>query len=212
MTVGSGIRVFGTAVLLAGALVGAGSAPTALAEGCPQNQVVFARGSGQPVGLGDVGQAFIDALREQLPGQSIDDYAVNYPASHDYRNSSLDGEKDAVAHIQTMVANCPNTKLVMGGYSQGAMVMEMSSNSLPPQVADHVAAVALFGAPVGPYSSSLMGGSLPELAPAYRAKAIDLCIPQDIYCTESGSVIPHLQYIPTGMTDQAATFVAGKLK
>ncbi len=29
---------------------------------------------------------------------------------------------DAISHIKSMASSCPNTKLVLGGYSQGATV------------------------------------------------------------------------------------------
>ena len=41
--------------------------PIALADGCPDAEVVFARGTGEPVGPGGPGQAFFDSLTGQLP-------------------------------------------------------------------------------------------------------------------------------------------------
>ena len=55
------------------------------------------------------------------------------------------GATDASTHIQSMAANCPSTRMVLGGYSQGAGVIDSSTTAMPPQVADHVAAAALFG-------------------------------------------------------------------
>ena len=165
------VRSVAASVILTATLVGAPAGmPAAAAEPCPDAEVVFARGSGQPVGLGDVGEAFVAALIDQLPGRAVHVYPVEYPASTDYRNSALLGESDAVAHIQATAANCPNTKLVLGGYSQGASVIEMSSHSLPASVANHVAAVALFGPPSSPYSTSLWGGPLPVLAGGLRTE------------------------------------------
>ncbi|MEB3020825.1 cutinase family protein [[Mycobacterium] crassicus] len=205
-------RPVAAAVMLTGMLVGAPAAmPVAAAESCPDTEVVFARGSGQPVGLGDVGEAFVASLLEQLPGRDVQVYPVEYPASTDYRNSALLGESDAIAHIQATVANCPKTKLVLGGYSQGASVIEMSSHSLPAPVANHVVAVALFGPPSSPYSTSLWGGPLPVLASAYRPKSIDFCLAGDIYCEDSGSVVPHLMYVQDGKAIEAATFAAQRL-
>jgi cutinase len=109
------------------------------------------------------------------------------------------------------VANCPTTKLVLGGYSQGASVIEMSSNSLPAPVAHHVVAVTLFGPPSSPYSISLWGGPLPVLATSYRPKSIDFCLTGDIYCEENGSVIPHLMYVQDGKAAEAAAFAANRL-
>lgn len=185
--------------------------PAANAESCPEIEVVYARGSGQPVGLGDVGDAFVEALNEKLSGRSVQIYPVEYPASTDYRNSAELGEADATAHIKATVANCPNTKLVLGGYSQGALVIDMASNALPPTVANHVAALAFFGSPTSQYSTSLWGGPLPVLAADYRPKSIYFCLPDDIYCQDSGSVVPHLMYIRDGKPEEAAAFVADRL-
>jgi len=206
------VRTFAVTVMLTGTLVAAPAGlPSAAAEPCPDTEVVFARGSGQPVGLGDVGDAFVGALKEQLPDRDVSVYAVEYPASTDYHNSAVVGESDATAHIQGTVANCPKTKLVLGGYSQGASVIAMSSNAMPAAVANHVVAVALFGPPSSPYSTSLWGGPLPVLASTYRPKTIDFCLAGDIYCEDSGSVVPHLMYVQDGKTVEAATFVAGRV-
>ncbi|BBX23095.1 putative cutinase [Mycolicibacter terrae] len=212
MTLRDTVRTVAAPLMLAGALLGTpAGTPGAAAEPCPDTEVVFARGSGQPPGLGDVGEAFVASLKEQLSGRDVQVYPVEYPASTDYRNSALLGENDATAHIQATIANCPNTKLVLGGYSQGASVIEMSSNSLPPAVARHVVAVALFGTPSSPYSTSLWGGPLPVLAASYHPKSITFCLAGDIYCEESGSVVPHLMYVQDGKADEGAAFAANRL-
>jgi cutinase len=190
------------------------SAPTAMpaagADGCPYAEVVFARGTGEPVGPGGPGQAFFDSLTAQLPGKSINLYPVNYPATSNYVDSAHAGADDAVAHVQGTVANCPNTKIVLGGYSQGAGVMDMTSHRLPAQDANHVAAVALFGNPQSSYAKSLSDSQIPAIAAGYSPKTIDICLPNDNICAEGGSIIAHLGYVPDA-TNQAATFVAHKL-
>ena len=60
--------------------------PSASAQPCPDVEVVFARGTGEPPGVGGVGQAFVDALRSKVGGKSVDVYPVNYPASSDFAN------------------------------------------------------------------------------------------------------------------------------
>ncbi len=184
--------------------------PTAVADGCPDAEVVFARGTGEPVGPGGPGQAFFDSLTAQLPGKSVYLYPVNYPSTNDYVNSARAGAADAVAHVRGTVANCPNTKIVLGGYSQGAGVMDMTSQQLSPQDAKHVAAVALFGNPQSSYAKQLSDSQIPAVNPNYSPKTIDICLPNDNICAEGGSIIAHLGYVP-GATDQAATFVAHKL-
>ena len=94
--------------------------PAAAADPCPDVEVVFARGTTEPPGVGGTGQAFVDSLRSQLGGRSVAVYAVDYPASRDFDTSTPAGASDASSHIQSMAANCSNTRLVLGGYSQGA--------------------------------------------------------------------------------------------
>jgi cutinase len=211
MTLRDVARMLGVAVLTAAALLSA-PMPPARADPCPNSEVVFARGTGEPAGLGGVGQAFVDALQSRLPGQSIGVYPVIYPATNDYVNSALAGASDAGAHVQNTVASCPNTKVVLGGYSQGAGVMDLVSNQLPPRAADHVAAVALFGNPSSSYANSLTNGQIPAVNAAYRPKTIDLCLPDDIVCADGGNMVPHLLYVQNGMADQAATYVASRLQ
>ncbi|MBV8346689.1 MAG: cutinase family protein, partial [Mycolicibacterium sp.] len=134
--------------------------PSAWAVSCPGAEVVFARGTGEPPGVGPTGQAFVAALRNRVAPMSVGVYAVNYPASNDWPTGA-DGVKDAAAHVNSMAANCPDTKMVLGGYSQGAAVMGfVTSDAVPdgidpatvpkplrPEVADHIASVVLFGEP-----------------------------------------------------------------
>jgi cutinase len=184
--------------------------PVAAADGCPDAEVVFARGTGEPVGPGGPGQAFFDALTSQLPGKTVNLYAVDYPSTNDYVNSAHAGADDAVAHVQGTAASCPKTKIVLGGYSQGAAVMDMTSHRLSPQVANRVAAVALFGNPQSSYAKSLSDSQIPAIESGYSPKTIDICLPNDNICAEGGSIIAHLGYVPDA-TNQAATFVAQKL-
>jgi cutinase len=184
---------------------------TAAAGPCPDVEVVFARGTNEPPGVGGVGQAFINSLRAQARGRSVGVYAVNYPATDDFVRSSWAGAGDARAHVQSTVANCPNTRMVLGGYSQGAGVIDMTTNDLPPQAADHVAAVAVFGNPESTFARMLGGGRLPMISPAYQSKMIDLCVPDDPICSEGRNPTAHVLYVQSGMTNQAATFAAGRL-
>src|ERR1700752_2036936 len=167
--------VAGAALMVFAFLTAPAAIPLAAADGCPDAEVVFARGTGEPVGPGGPGQAFYDSLTNQLPGKTVNLYPVNYPATNDYVNSAHAGAGDAVAHVQGTAANCPKTKIVLGGYSQGAGVMDMTSHQLPPQVANHVAAVALLGNPQSSYAKQLSDGQIPAIDPSYSARTIDIC-------------------------------------
>ncbi|MGB6763181.1 cutinase family protein [Mycobacterium sp.] len=200
----------------------------ASAAPCPDVEVTFARATTEPPGVGVVGREFIDSLRSKVGGRSIGVYPVNYPASEDFAPSASAGASDASAHVQSMATDCPNTKIVLGGYSQGAMVIDLITiaqfsvaglvpASLPEDVANHVAALALFGNP----SDRYLGAPVPAVSPWYGAKAIDLCAPGDPICTTGGPLaLPthdemfapaHLSYPNSGMPAQAATFVASHL-
>ena len=202
------------AVVVSGVTLVAPAAAHAAA--CPDVQVVFARGTGEPVGVGRVGDAFVDALRPLVPGESVDVYAVNYPASYDFLRAA-EGANDASAFIQNTVARCPDTQIVLGGFSQGAAVIDALAianqptlgftNLLPAAAADHVAAVAVFGNP----SIRLLGGPLTSLSPQYGYKTIDLCNGADPVCSHGDDRPAHSLYVEAGMTTQAAQFVAGRL-
>lgn len=195
-----------------GFLAGVAGTPAAGAAPCPDVEVVFARGTNEPPGPGFVGQAFTDSLGAQLPGRSVTLYAVNYPANDDYLRSAAAGTDDATTHIEGTLAACPDTRIVLGGFSQGAAVTEMSTSALPPQAADRVAAVALFGDPSSEFSRMLAGGSpLPSVAPAYGSKTIDLCLPDDPICSPGANMMAHVSYVPSGLAAQAAAFAAGKV-
>jgi cutinase len=102
--------------------------------------------------------------------------------------------------------------MVLGGYSQGAAVIDLATGVMPPAVADHVAATALFGGPRSSFADSLSGGPLPAVGPLYAAKTIDLCVPNDPICSEGGwDWGAHSAYVQSGMVEQAASFAAGRL-
>ena len=188
-----------------------GGLGTASAD-CPDIEVVFARGTDDSPGLGRVGGAFVDSLRGKVGGRSVGAYAVNYPASYDFL-AAAGGANDASAHIQYMMGACPNTRLVLGGYSQGAAVMDVIAavpipaigfnNPLPPNTPDFVAAIAVFGNP-----SAKLGLPL-TISPVWGGRAIDLCNGDDPVCqTDGQNVAAHRAYAG-GPTDAAANFVAG---
>ena len=219
----------GAAALVSGSALLAMPAPTASAAPCPDVEVVFARGSGEPPGLGQVGGPFVDSLRPAIGTRSLGVYAVNYAASTDFSSpdfpkSVVEGIRDAGAHIQSMAANCPKTKEVLGGYSQGAAVAGyVTAASVPPgvpasqvpqplapEIANHVAAVTLFGTPSENFLNQY-GAPQIAIGPLYQAKTIELCAPGDGICGDGDSPIAHVSYPVNGMVSQGADFAASHL-
>ena len=214
------IKIAGPAVRIIGAVMAtAGTfaiplivAPLAGAEPCPDVEVVFARGTTEPPGVGGIGQAFVDSLRSQVGGRSVGVYAVNYPASNDFARSTPAGGDDMSAHVEAMAANCPNTKMVLGGYSQGAAVVDLATTSMPADVSDNVAAAAEFGGARSTYAERLSHGPLPSVGPLYKAKTIEMCVPNDPICYQGGwDMRAHGAYIQTGMVNDAAAFAASRI-
>lgn len=200
-----------------------GPVEPASAEPCPDVEVVFARGTTEPPGIGRIGQSFVDTLRSHVGGKSVGVYPVNYPATTDFPTAA-DGISDAGNHVEQMAANCPRTKMVLGGYSQGAAVMGFVTESavpdgvhlvqalqpMPAEVANHVAAVALFGKPSSQFMSIINEPPV-TIGPLYAAKTLELCVPGDPVCSDGGNPAAHRQYVEAGMVDQAADFAAKRL-
>lgn len=193
-------------------------APTASAVPCPDVEVVFARGTGEPAGVGRVGQAMIDGLSAQIAPRTVTGYGVNYPADYDFLTAA-DGATDAVNRIQSMALSCPSTKIVLGGYSQGAAVVDMlagvpplgnkigsigSAPPLSPTAAVTVAAVTVFGNPATKFGQPL--SSVGQFA----GRAIDLCKDGDPICSDGRNPFAHHGY-EDASAQQAASFAAGRV-
>jgi hypothetical protein len=197
-------------------------APSASAQPCPDVEVVFARGTTEAPGLGPTGEAFVDSLRPRLGAKSLDVYSVDYPATTDFPTAT-DGIRDASARIETMAANCPDTNIVLGGFSQGAAVAgfvtadvipdgapEGVPNPMPADVSKRVAAVTLFGKPNDRFMRAIRQPDV-DVGPLYADKTLELCVPDDFVCSSGRDFNAHTQYVETGMVDQAATFAAARV-
>ncbi|MEZ0049959.1 cutinase [Mycobacterium sp. MAA66] len=228
----------GVATIIASGLLYA-PAPSVSAQPCPDVEVVFARGTSEAPGVGMVGQSFVDAVQSQVGGRSVAVYPVNYAASSDFGNrlefvqSVVDGVKDAAAHVEATATNCPNTRIVLGGYSQGAVVSGFTTANaipkdipadlapyawyapkpMPPSVANHVAALVLFGKPSAQFMGEIGAPPIP-IGPAYAAKTVEMCVPDDTICNGApggGPTFAHITYAANGMAEQGAAFAVGKL-
>jgi cutinase len=210
---------FVVAVLVSVAGVLGGLAPRARAD-CPDVQLIFARGTNEPPGLGVVGDALFAALQPALGGRNFDNYAVNYPASYNFLQTG-DGANDARDHIAAMVDQCPGTHLILGGFSQGAAAVSMlagvpplgntvgefgSAPALDPGLAGKIRAVAVFGNPGNRFNTPLSTKGL------FAGRAIDQCSPGDPVCVVGGrDRDAHHDYSVPPYPGQAAGFIAGRV-
>ena len=204
--------------LLVGPAVATHGVPTASAAACPDVEVIFARGRLEPAGPGTIGNNFVSALRQKTK-KNVNLYAVRYPA-----DNQIDvGANDMSQRIQSTAASCPNTRIVLGGYSLGAAVTDVVlalpfsffgfSQPLPAEMEQHIAAVALFG------NGIQWAGPIGNFNPVYRDRTIEQCHGADPICnpadpdTWKDNWSDHMAkaYIDAGMVNAAADFVAGRL-
>jgi len=215
------------AAILAGSLTGPIASANAADDSCPTVEVLFARGTNEAPGVGATGQAFVDALNARLPGETVEVYGVNYPASLNF-GQTADGIVDASNKIQSIAASCPATKIVLGGYSQGAALAGYTTTDavpagfdlpagltgpMPAAIAPHVAAVVLFGTPDSWFLNLVAHEAPPiTIGQAYAAKTLQLCATGDPVCFPGGlDRSAHSSYKDNGMADEAADFAARQL-
>ncbi|MGV0812408.1 cutinase family protein [Mycolicibacterium boenickei] len=230
------LKLIQGAVLITACAVPMAPAPAASAQPCPDVEVVFARGTYEPPGVGGPGQSFVDAVRARAGERSVEVYPVNYEASGnfgdriEFARTVVDGIRNAADHIEATAKDCPNTKVVLGGYSQGAVVAGFVTSAavpdgipteyeqyipdpMPPEVSDHVAAVVLLGTPSDEFMRSI-GAPEMVIGPRYQDKTIELCEPGDTICDGTPAGAPsfaHGAYVFNGMPGQGADFAVSRL-
>ncbi|MCV7092800.1 cutinase family protein [Mycobacterium interjectum] len=208
-------RVVAAAVSVAA--ITSGPAPAAGADGCPDVQLIFARGTAEPPGLGQSAMRCSRAAARPRRAQRgcLSGELSGQLQLFDHRGR----RRDARDHIAAMVDQCPATRLVLGGFSQGAAAVSMlagvppvgqrignfgSAPALDPALADKVRAVAVFGNPGNRFDTPL------STTGAFAGRAIDLCSPGDPVCVVGGrDRDAHHDYESPPYPGQAAEFIAG---
>ena len=87
-------------------------------SGCPGLHIFGARETTAAPGYGSAGTV-VNALLQQHPGATAE--AINYPASGSnptYSQSVLAGTNAVCSQVSAFAKKCPQTKLVLVGYSQ----------------------------------------------------------------------------------------------
>ncbi|MEV0355827.1 cutinase family protein [Nocardia sp. NPDC050697] len=219
-----------TAALLAAALTGAGIALTApaaaAAPGCGDAELVMARGTdySRPVAESwasvddpTVGRPLDAAVRAARPDLNWTLYNVSYPADTTGPRSRAIGAVDLVAHLVLRSVECPATRFVLAGYSQGGEVLSnaigMGSDDfpatavIPAPLAPRIAALLLFASPIHVYNTAI-----PE---PYAARTAQYCVPQDPVCNPASALPPDAGYGAHTRYGEAVTaaaaFAAGRL-
>lgn len=205
-------RVVSTAVAVLACASLLGAPPASAAAKCSDIEVIFARGTDEPPGIGAVGTALVDALRPMVKGRSINTYAVKYPASWDFLEVAT-GATDASRRVQYTAVTCPKTDIVLGGYSQGAAVIDVVATApiaglgyaapLPAAAVPHIRALTVFGNP-----GARIGQPLTRMSPVFGSRTADLCNTDDPVCSLGRDFDAHVRYPQSGLVKLGARWIA----
>ncbi len=205
--------------------------------GCQKYDIIGVRGSGQeydgPFQMGGTVGPAAQRIAQQLSyygvvGNDIGYYSVPYPAvrvdnwrainvvTGKYHESVEDGVAQVVSVVNADAARCPNMKIILVGFSQGAHVVHTAlDRGLTAAGRNAIASVMLIADPIGkmsPYyahrldpetggdhgtsgDSGILGGSSGHtINSGFWHKTVAICFYGDIVCTSNGGTANHGLY------------------
>lgn len=226
------------------------------AESCPALKIIFARGSGgerwkdqnylefkktieQKLATVNLDYEFVD-LDYPAVGVGVDNLSVTLGAffgageAYEFGESVNTGVKNLKAIVNSTA--CPHTKYVIGGYSQGAMVISKALASLK---VERIIYAATFGDPkiylpegegvipaacrgenLSDYRmyvpdcqayKGLLGSYIPYEPEAYAGKVGTWCNKRDLFCSSHFNVTDHLNYTSDNLYEDASRVIFDKI-
>ncbi|KAH7029858.1 cutinase [Microdochium trichocladiopsis] len=175
--------------------------------GCRPYIFFHARGTGQAGNVGqDPGPQAIDAVKAALGDANVAGQGVPYSASI-LGNLASGGvpSKEAkafAAQITAATTQCPDSKIFLGGYSQGAALIHRAVEQLSATARAQIAAAVTWG----DSQNKQDGGKIPTLDPS---KTLIICRSGDLIC--QGTILitsAHQDYSP--LAGQGAAFMVSK--
>ncbi|KAE8139206.1 cutinase-domain-containing protein [Aspergillus pseudotamarii] len=151
-------------------------------SGCQELTFIFARGTSEMGNMGSVVGPPVANQLASLTGNKVTVQGVDYPA--DAAGNAMMGASGGpkmAELIQQAKKQCPNTKVVLGGYSQGAMVVHNAASKVG---ADAISGAVLFG---DPFKTQGVG----QLA---SSKVKEYCASGDPVCQNGMNFMAHLSY------------------
>ncbi|KAI1500454.1 carbohydrate esterase family 5 protein [Biscogniauxia marginata] len=221
-----------TSMVLASGALATPSGNLEARQSCAKVHVFGARESTVPQGYGS-SQAMIQLIQGAYPGTTSE--AIVYPAAggNAYGSSVTAGITAVVNQVSSFVEKCPDTKVVMVGYSQGSQIMDdafcggpdgssmsETASPLPADVGEHVAALIFMGDPRNVPGLSYNVGTAQAggfaarpsgyTCPTYADRIQSYCDSQDPYCSNGNDANHHQQYVQI-YGQQALAFVKEKV-
>ncbi|GAM89458.1 hypothetical protein ANO11243_074960 [Dothideomycetidae sp. 11243] len=160
---------------------------------CRPITLVFARGTGEPGNIGDIiGPELEAGLASHYGASNLATQGVNYAASltgnFDAGGCDPNGIATMEADLKQAASQCPNTKIVAGGYSQGAACLHGAFRALDAGTLNRIVGAVTFG----DTRKAQDGGQIPNYPPS---KTMIYCAPGDLVCDGTLLVSPaHLSY------------------
>ncbi|KAF4614450.1 hypothetical protein D9613_002536 [Agrocybe pediades] len=179
------------------------AAPVEERASCADVTVVFARGTLETAPIGTVvGPPFQAAIQAAIGSKTLTFQGVNYPASIAgfLEGGDPNGATTMANDVNAAASACPNTKIVMSGYSQGAQVTHLAAKKLSSTVQNRVNAVVVFG---DPDDNQGFPGVLNGRSLTFCAVGDDICLGGDVIDAA------HLSY--GADAPAAAAFVAARV-
>lgn len=195
---------------------GGSSEEDGLDNACQPVTLIFARGTTEVSNMGTVVGPGLTTDTESALSNKVNVQGVDYAAdaagiTSESTGTGGAGTKAMVADVTEALSKCPDTQIVLSGYSQGAMLVHNTMKSLDATAAAKVVAAVTFGDPfVGTMPENLADGTFKSF-----------CATDDSVCssgigsspssggTTSQSTSGHLGY--GADTGTAATFIKGKV-
>ncbi|RPB01909.1 cutinase [Choiromyces venosus 120613-1] len=207
------------------------SATPFVASGCAQVAIITARASTELPGEGIIGTV-AGAIASQS-SQTVSRACVDYPALlFPYASSSAAGTVALSQQLTAQANNCPNQKIVLLGYSQGAHIigdvlggggggtLGTKTPTISTAIGDRVTAFIQMGDPrhvtSEPYfvGTSTNNGLFPrgsdQTLTRYVSKGQSYCDSGDTFCDNGLNTLVHLAYV-TIYGGEATNFVLTKI-
>ncbi|KAI8624505.1 carbohydrate-binding module family 1 protein [Xylariaceae sp. FL1651] len=218
--------------VLAAAGVSASPAELAERQSCPNVYVFGARETTAPAGYGTAGGLVNQVLAAYPGSQSA---AISYPACGgqstcggvSYDSSAQQGTTAVIQAVTSLNSRCPNTKIVLIGYSQGGQIMDNalcggSGATLTGTALAAVKAAIFMGDPHNvaglPYNvgTCKAGGFAArpsgfQCSPASPSIIKSYCDAADPYCCNGSDANVHQGYVTVEYGAQALAFIKGLL-
>ncbi|KAK5056832.1 hypothetical protein LTR84_012364 [Exophiala bonariae] len=176
--------------------------------GCRDTILFFARGTTEGGNMGSVvGPPLANGLKDALGDANVAVQGIDYPAAlagNFVRGGADPGGIQTMADLLTQAATqCPDSKLVASGYSQGAALVHRAVEDLPQNVKDQMVAAVTFG----DTQNQQDNGQIPNFDPA---KTLVICNAGDAVCRGTLTILPaHLAY--GARADEGVDFITGKV-